>query len=543
MAAFPERAEFTRGMNAAHLQVSKFSGLNCIATQPESTLKKHYFAWVHPESSCFGYDIVLAVDEEDAYERLVIGDLCCEYETITEDEYHRRQARICSVCGESQFDSPSGLVCNNGHGGAPTTTFEEFNARGQSTMPPTEPTSPPANRLIPNRLRPPAAAGVDTTPQAVGGAGTVPSGTVQQTASASSTPTTPADAERSLEVLPEDAKPTEPSPDEVKQQLDQLMPEEKPAVSAAASDPAVPSTPASTSLKPANRLAPPKAVADVATPIVTVDPVTKVETAITPPPPGNEGPPLLEYYLQIMFYGQGGVGKTTLIGTVTEDLRLMPALMLDVDRSTESIRSKCRYLTKIEQLGNPEPGKIDVLAIPNWDQLQKAYEWLFDDRYERKRRTYQTVIIDTLTECHYMALEKVASLDPKRVKDFDVPDLSDYNHAQAFMKRTIRALRDIDDLHKIFTAHPKLFTSASGNISMIKPSFQGQLADEVAAIVPIIGYMEVEGADHKRVVQFQPRATVLAKDRTEGGLLSAKLVNPTLTTILDLITKSKAKTA
>lgn len=26
----------------------------------------------------------------------------------------------CGVCGESQIDSPSGLVCTNGHGGADT---------------------------------------------------------------------------------------------------------------------------------------------------------------------------------------------------------------------------------------------------------------------------------------------------------------------------------------------------------------------------------------------------------------------------------------
>jgi len=26
----------------------------------------------------------------------------------------------CSVCGESQFKTPSGIVCSNGHGGAPS---------------------------------------------------------------------------------------------------------------------------------------------------------------------------------------------------------------------------------------------------------------------------------------------------------------------------------------------------------------------------------------------------------------------------------------
>ncbi len=30
-----------------------------------------------------------------------------------------KTADLCSVCGESQFSTPSGIVCRNGHGGAP----------------------------------------------------------------------------------------------------------------------------------------------------------------------------------------------------------------------------------------------------------------------------------------------------------------------------------------------------------------------------------------------------------------------------------------
>jgi len=29
---------------------------------------------------------------------------------------------ICSVCGAPQFDTPSGISCGNGHGGAPSAT-------------------------------------------------------------------------------------------------------------------------------------------------------------------------------------------------------------------------------------------------------------------------------------------------------------------------------------------------------------------------------------------------------------------------------------
>jgi hypothetical protein len=43
-------------------------------------------------------------------------------------------ALYCSICGEPQMDTPSGLVCENGHGGAPTEGSDDEGAEGNDLL-------------------------------------------------------------------------------------------------------------------------------------------------------------------------------------------------------------------------------------------------------------------------------------------------------------------------------------------------------------------------------------------------------------------------
>jgi hypothetical protein len=238
--------------------------------------------------------------------------------------------------------------------------------------------------------------------------------------------------------------------------------------------------------------------------------------------------------MQIGVFGNSGIGKTTFIGTALNDERSAPVLLLDVDRSTMSIDSKCREIS-IAELGKPEPDKIDVLRVDSWNDFQAVYDFLFSVKSKDARAAYNTVAIDTLTEVHYVCLQFVAGMDKSPRLDPSMPEIQDYGKASTIMKKLLRAFRDIEGVNMIYTFQPRLLQGNQDSIAQIKPHLIGQLADEAPALIPIIGYMQVTGQENKREMLFQPTTRIMAKDRTEGGKLGSKIENPTMTKVLDLL--------
>jgi hypothetical protein len=50
------------------------------------------------------------------------GELLDLWAMASADEKFEKTGTACSVCGEPQYKTPSGAVCQNGHGGAPPKT-------------------------------------------------------------------------------------------------------------------------------------------------------------------------------------------------------------------------------------------------------------------------------------------------------------------------------------------------------------------------------------------------------------------------------------
>lgn len=66
----------------------------------------------------------IQADSDSFKQNAKAHDTLKEYEALSEQFADKvpRFALKCSVCQELQFDTPSGMVCRNGHGGAPSET-------------------------------------------------------------------------------------------------------------------------------------------------------------------------------------------------------------------------------------------------------------------------------------------------------------------------------------------------------------------------------------------------------------------------------------
>lgn len=221
-----------------------------------------------------------------------------------------------------------------------------------------------------------------------------------------------------------------------------------------------------------------------------------------------------------MIYGNSGVGKTRFLATATDDPRTSPTVWIDLEGGTKSIRSKVRVLNGIAELGDPVPGLIDVIRVKTWTDVQNVYNWLFQARYEKKRVVYKALVIDSLTEINNLALDfswKGGGVGENTMLTSDVPQQRDYLKTNTLMKKMLRALRDMEDIHIFMSALPqnKAENPKDENSPVwTKPNLVGKLADEAVAIVDYAGYLRAK-LDGSREMIFQPEGRIIAKERSE----------------------------
>lgn len=236
-------------------------------------------------------------------------------------------------------------------------------------------------------------------------------------------------------------------------------------------------------------------------------------------------------YISMLIYAPAGHGKTYFLGTGAKDNRVAPMLLLDFEAGVESIRSHVKE-TKVEDIGNPVPGKIDVVRIKAWSDLESVYDLLLSNKSYMEK--YKSVALDSLTEMNYLNLttivENSMATNPRHMED--VAEMSDYLRSAFMMRKIVRGFRDLP-VHSFFTAGVQEVTDPVSKVPHVVPALNGKMALEVPGLVTIVGYLGIDG--EKRVLLTQPASRFTAKDRTEGGKLGAYVEDPTIPKIFDLI--------
>ncbi len=226
-------------------------------------------------------------------------------------------------------------------------------------------------------------------------------------------------------------------------------------------------------------------------------------------------------YLNILVYGDSGVGKTTLAGSCDEVPDLRPVLIIDFEGGTES-------------LVRTYPD-VDQIRVANWVEMQQVYDALL-----RGKHDYQTVILDSLTEIQkfnmYNIMQELVADKPEREED--VPSMREWGRNLEQMRKFVRAFRDLP-MNTVFTALKKEDKNEKTGMVTTLPSLSGKLAGEVAAFLDIVVYYYMKTVTEddkkvdKRILLTAKTETIIAKDRT--GTLPQVLVEPTMKDLFDLI--------
>jgi len=235
-------------------------------------------------------------------------------------------------------------------------------------------------------------------------------------------------------------------------------------------------------------------------------------------------------YLNLLIYGEPGVGKTWLEGTAEDHPDTNPLLILDVDGGVTTLRHR----------------NVDCISVRSIPQLNEVYEKLFnsiytDDEGVNRVEHYKTVAIDRLDELadvdmRYIMRDAYAR-NPDKV-DIDVPSPREYGINRSHIRKLVRAFRDLP-CHVIFVCGVAT-RQEEGQPTKYFPGFSGKLQTEVPGFCDIVGYYtnDTSTGDLVRRMQFQGTRRVQAKDRTNalGGLMD----NPTIPMMWELIQSSDA---
>lgn len=230
-------------------------------------------------------------------------------------------------------------------------------------------------------------------------------------------------------------------------------------------------------------------------------------------------------WLNALFYGPPGAGKTHLAGTAEDSKLTSPVLFLDVEGGTATIRTR---------------SGIDVKRIRSLKQLEETYNDLYLS-IENKRIYYKTVVIDSLSELTDVDMRSIMKdaygRNPDKV-DPDVPSQREWGKARAHMRTIVRAFRDLP-CNTIFTAQVATIQE-EGQPTVYMPGFAGKLRTELPGFMDIVGYLYPELVEGVIVRKLQVQGTrrVVAKDRTSS--LGEMMENATIPEMWGLIHNTQA---
>ena len=242
----------------------------------------------------------------------------------------------------------------------------------------------------------------------------------------------------------------------------------------------------------------------------------------------------------MMIYGEPGEGKTPLLGTVVDVPDMLPALLIDCDSGTLSVRDReglnTLHLPKMAaQLTLQE--KRDISP---WKALEETYRWLSQDEHE-----YKTIMLDGGTgiqrycelECIAFGIQKKTSGD----HDPELAELADYRRIHERMKRMYMRFRDLQTkdgrrINFLATAHEgKAKDDLTGKM-FIQPLFIGKATVLISSVFDIIGRLTTSDVGTKKDVKvLVPAINGTARGRDRSGSLGGFIENPTMSSIFEKI--------
>lgn len=201
--------------------------------------------------------------------------------------------------------------------------------------------------------------------------------------------------------------------------------------------------------------------------------------------------------LNMLIYGEAGVGKTWLAGSASRVPAMRNVLYVDAEAGKTTLR---------------EHPDVEILPAKRWEDYVNIYAAL-----KAGGHNYKTVVLDSLSEileqCKDQVMVEMKADPENESRDEDVPSIREWGKLQIRMLRLIRLYRDLP-MHVIYIAHAERVQLKGGKTKWM-PLLNGKLQMKVPQIPDVVLYMynqEVDG-EQKRLMLTGQTDIAVAKVR------------------------------
>lgn len=239
--------------------------------------------------------------------------------------------------------------------------------------------------------------------------------------------------------------------------------------------------------------------------------------------------PAAKRFLKGLIIAPPGHGKTYMLGTAQLDERTAPMLFLDFEGGEETLAGL----------------EIDVLPIRSWDDYSEVFEylssgdhWMIPGSSLAEGERYRSLGIDSISETHIWALLARVSAKGASRNEPDLIEQGDYGVVSTQMRRLLREFRDLP-MHVFYSATTKEVEERGvGKVKV--PALSGQMAEEVAGMMSVVGYLakaQDDDGEEERILLLQNYPGFRVKARVPWGESAPDELdgNPTIGDLCDAL--------
>lgn len=200
-----------------------------------------------------------------------------------------------------------------------------------------------------------------------------------------------------------------------------------------------------------------------------------------------------QYSICLALYGTGGAGKTTELAKIVHSPYGTPALLLDIEGGSSSVR----HLIS---------AGLDIVQIKSWPEVMKVAQALSKETHQ-----YRSVIIDNLSELATLCMRNIQGTN-------DTPSIAQWGQTTSNMLAFVRMMRDMsrfNNLNTLFSIWEETQKDDSTGIVKTAINLTPKLAASFPGIITMMGHISINErtATEGRTVSFAPSNKTDAKFR------------------------------